>query len=232
MYHTISTILILIGFWYAGMGWFWLARKYYHISYSAVATPVIYLLFCSGLIMSQVSLLEYLGQADYTGSVFLLSLCVHICALAIYIIKNPDHGFRGGRQDTMGQIRYWISKCSELVFQQIVLVSLSLVVISVFGEKYASLDEFTLIFFLMHLPLLGILPRYWAKYFILASILGGFLFGALHILYNQGLWIALAIHQMFYIITVLMQERRIVVPQSELSTNEVTLDQNDRGIGT
>ena len=214
MSEHIRTVLILIGFWYAGMGWFWLVRRYASASYSAIIVPIIYALFCVATIYTIKPILNYIVQADYTDVTFIALSVVHICALLIYIILNPDHGLRGGQQNMFGQIRYWISKCMELLFQQLILLGLSLIVIDVFGNAYYALDEFTLIFILIHLPLLGILPRFWALYFILASVIGGFLFGALHILYADGLWIALAMHQMFYILTTLMQSKGLIQRQS------------------
>ena len=89
------------------------------------------------------------------------------------------------------------SKTAEIIFQQVMIWALAgMLLESSMGGDFVGL--FTVIFFIIHIPLLFVLSMKKGTAFVVASIVGGLVFGFC-IVYIPGGWLfALALHIAFY----------------------------------
>ncbi len=217
-----STIIIAVWLciWFLGMGWFWLARKYYGLSYaqSYIVAPVY-----AGFAFLVLSLIP--DTAPLIASLSFTSLQAYtlysIVALALVVYSIVDHRkeLRGGGTGVMGGVNHTLSKVAELFFQQSCMLVLASIALEISSSPSHALDLFTTVFLLIHFPLVGILPRFWSLYFIAFSLVGGFLFGALILLMPPNGWLlSIAVHHMFYIATSWYAFREH--PQVEIATKK------------
>lgn len=201
--HLVTKLLLWSGVWFSGMGWFWIVKKYYGISYihSYITVPV-YLLFTYILCLILPGTVDLLLLLNMT-SLPALGLYGVICvALVVYSVIDHSRELRGGGHGLVAGINHTLSKSAELLFQQIGILSLGTIVTKISESPENAVDIFTIIFLLIHIPLVGILPRFWSQYFIAFSVVGGFLFGLLTLVIGTNGWLlSLAVHHIFYIVT-------------------------------
>lgn len=91
-----------------------------------------------------------------------------------------------------------ISKLSEIIFQQ----ALVLVLVLHLGSKYdkkESIKIFTWIFFILHIPLFIVFQGAVALIFIIPSLLAGIMFSYAILSYKKGASISLLVHLFFYV---------------------------------
>src|SRR3989338_3599688 len=90
-------------------------------------------------------------------------------------------------------LRYQLPKFFEILFQQICFLGGLLT----FGISPAS---FGILFFIVHIPVIFLLPKKFALFPIIASLLGGLLFAYLQSYGIFGFFISLFIHLLFWLV--------------------------------
>ncbi len=94
---------------------------------------------------------------------------------------------------------FWISKFSEIVFQQTFILGLINLLTNKIGNKRSVIHSFALFFTMIHLPLLFILG--WsAFYFIIPSFFAGYVFSGLILKNKNGIIFSYALHMAFYVL--------------------------------
>lgn len=107
-------------------------------------------------------------------------------------------------------IRVSVSKLAEIIFQQ----SLILVMIHFLRQKLPSRNDivrvFTIIFFLMHTPLVILFELKTALIFILPSLLAGFLFSYSIVKFKYGVALSYGVHLGFYLVVGLLYRTDLI----------------------
>lgn len=93
----------------------------------------------------------------------------------------------------------WVAKLADVAFQQIFIFALLKELRNIGLEQKKILTLFTLVFGALHLPLLFLLS--WSGlYFIIPSLIAGFIFSYLILNYRNGVFYSFAVHMVFYFI--------------------------------
>lgn len=137
-----------------------------------------------------------------TVIVFLLALAVIL--LANWFVYSYFHKHFSKTQDSwkMNYVGAW-SKQWEIFFQQISFAVLFSVIGSIFARgPFISISVTAVVFFVLHLPALYFLSRFFAWYYSLFAIFGAILFAICLQYLPFGVVFAYILHSIFYTITV------------------------------
>ncbi len=91
-----------------------------------------------------------------------------------------------------------LTKIIDIAFQQSMIIGLVLVLYGRLKSRARVIIIFTIVFFLLHMPLL-IIFSWSGLIFILPSLLAGFIFSYLILCFNYGIVYSFFVHQFFYI---------------------------------
>jgi hypothetical protein len=187
-------ILIWILIWYAAFAGYYLFFKKRNILYKNRPKLIIgwyALISLIGIFVFHTQL--KLAVVNSTISSEVLGLLIVATSLVVWYKALIGRGYV--EREVSRNI--FLSKTSEIIFQQVFVWAL-------FGILQGVLliinpvVLFTLVFFIIHIPLLLVIPWKKAMFFVAASLVGGVVFAICLLYVPSGYLLALAIHTGFY----------------------------------
>ncbi len=185
--------------WFVGWGVFFFVLLRFGVTYmhNIELTILYFLLFSALAFVSFKRYISLIVEPPTLASVVLLIGVFLVLYLGFYM---PDP-LRKILPWTEIQGIYFFTKIFELLFQQIMIVSLASFFHNSGVVKLKTLLSFTFIFVSAHVPLLFFLPLSLAVFFIVFSIFGGLVFYSLIMRWRQGYIYSYSIHLLFYMLT-------------------------------
>ncbi len=207
----IAELGILACLWLAGWGVaFWLIRKGITYVENYLITSLVFLSFSALLVVSFGRRYEPLTR-NPTALPFLVLLLAVVVTIALYavcpryfnrpdalIAKHPEEFYL--RMD----YRYLVSKSFEVLFQQLVIVALTLLLAATGLSMMGIVLTFLGVFGLLHLPMLRIVGKGVGMYYALAAATLAVVFPLLILRVHYGFVYSYAVHWFAYTLAALV----------------------------
>jgi hypothetical protein len=214
MLNKISTdtkyfILKWLSFWLVSMGCYILVLKPYGITYiDNIHITIPYFLSCGLLGMFLFKLVPLLN----THHKSILQICSLLIASLIFVALPPFIEdvlplkeeiilmlMKKQFYYPLFKVESSATKMADIIFQQSLIITLVLYLKKVSQNSKEVIKIFTIVFFLLHTPLIFIFSLT-GLVFIIPSLLAGVIFSYLILNYNFGILYSFLVHMVFYLI--------------------------------
>ena len=203
----IAELGILACLWLAGWGVaFWLIRKGITYVENYLITSLAFLSFSALLVVSFGRRYEPLTR-NPTALPFLVLLLAVVVTIALYAVcpryfKRPDALIAKHPEEFYLRMdyRYLVSKSFEVLFQQLVIVALTLLLAATGLTRTGIVLAFLVLFGLLHLPMLRVIGGGLGIYYTIASATLAVVFPLLILRVHYGFVYSYAAHWFSYML--------------------------------
>ena len=182
--------------WFLGWGGFlWL---YHAERFTYIGSPII----IGGYFFVVAVLLYTLFRRDIQQIVSaptsrIAALCMSVLVVLFGAYTLPEH-VQSILLWTETDIRFYVSKPFEIVFQQVLIVTLAAILYQECKNRKQSIFYFAGLFFAAHIPMILFFSWQESLFFTAFSLLGGALFSALILWRKDGYVYSFIVHLLFY----------------------------------
>jgi hypothetical protein len=198
---------VLVGIWLTGWGVaFWLIRKEINYVDNSIVTSLLFLALSAILIAAFWPRLAPLAD-NPTVLPFAVLLLTAVTAIGLYAVcrrygRRPDGLIARHPEEFYLRLdpRYLVSKSFEVLFQQLVIVELTLLLASTGMSLRSIVLAFLALFGVLHLPMLRIVGRGLGLIYTLAAATLALVFPVLILRVHSGFVYSYAAHWFAYIL--------------------------------